>query len=167
MLDDRLQDAINEACEPYTEYYQTWDEIREYYRDQHSEHTWIGALAMDLTGSANRRGKAYSAARRNIERWTAGVSKPGKKSRSALAALGKTLPPKRRGVPPGGIDVTIQGTIKISKDRRWRDIQVHMDELEAFELANDPSYEAVFEAYGVDGDMFAGGMESDCTVTIS
>ncbi len=39
--------------------------------------------------------------------------------------------------------------------------------IQVYEWVNNPSYEAIFEEYGVDGDMFAGGMESDATVSLS
>lgn len=167
MIDDALKRALQKACEPYTEYFSFWEEIREYYHDTYGEHRWIGRMVTDLTGLTPSAGRAYYSARRRIERWASGTTHPNKKSKEDLRALGRNLPPKRRGVPPGGIDITIQGTIKVSRDRRWRSIDIHMDEIEAFEFANDPSYETIFEAYGVDGDMFAGGMESDCTIVIA
>jgi hypothetical protein len=169
MIDDQLQSEIDRVTEPYTEYLSTWDEIKDYYQDEYSEHKWIGAMVRDLTDLTPADGRAYATARRRIERWNDGTTRPGKASKEALADLGKNLPPKSRGVPPGGINITVKGTFYVSKKdgRRYREIQVHMDEMEAFDLVNDPSYEAIFEEYGVDGDMFAGGMESDVTVDIA
>jgi hypothetical protein len=167
MIDDELVNAINKVCEPYTDYLSSWDEIKEYYQDEYSEHRWIGALVSDLTGHTPADGRTYATDRRRIERWASGTTHPGKGSKAALADLGQRLPPKRRGVPPGGLDVTIKGTIKVSRDRRWREIEVHLDEMESFAFANNPSYEAIFEAYGVDGDLFAGGMEADCSVDLA
>jgi hypothetical protein len=169
MIDDQLQRAIDQVTEPYTEYMSTWDEIKDYYQDNYAEHKWIGALVGDLTGRTPADGRTYYSDRRRIERWNDGTTRPGKVSKEALADLGKRLPPKRRGVPPGGININIRGTFYVSKrdGRRYRDIAVHMDELQAFDFVNDPSYEAIFEEYGVDGDMFAGGMESDAVVNIA
>jgi hypothetical protein len=169
MIDDQLQSEIEQVTEPYTEYMSTWEEIKDYYQDQHSEHKWIGAMVHDLTGHTPADGRAYATDRRRIERWADGTTRPGKVSKAALADLGRKLPPKSRGVPPGGITITIKATFYVSKKdgRRYRDITVHMDEMQSYEWVNNPSYEAVFEEYGVDGDMFAGGMESDATVDIA
>jgi hypothetical protein len=169
MNDDRLQREIDAVTEPYTEYMSTWDEIKDYYQDEHSEHKWIGAMVHDLTGLSPADGRAYATARRRIERWNDGTTRPGKASKESLAELGRNLPPKSRGVPPGGINISIRGTFYVSKrdGRRFREINIHMDEMQALEWVQDPDYEAIFEEYGVDGDMFAGGMEGDVAVSIS
>jgi hypothetical protein len=169
MIDDQLRNAIDAITEPYTEYLSTWEEIQDYYQDEYPAHKWIGTLVLHLTGLTPDKKRAYTSARRRIERWADGTNRPGKASKDALAELGKRLPPKSRGVPPGGITITIKGTFYVSKKdgRRYREVVVHMDELQALQFVSSPSYETVFEEYGVDGDMFAGGMESDATVNIA
>ncbi len=114
MIDDQLQRAIDEVTEPYTEYMSTWEEIKDYYQDEYSEHKWIGALVHDLTGHQPSDGRAYATDRRRIERWTDGTTRPGKASKEALADLGRRLPPKSRGVPPGAGGMESDATVDIA-----------------------------------------------------
>ena len=167
MKDERLIAALDRAAPGV--HMGTWSEIKDYYQDQHAAHRWIGALTTELTGLTPADKRAYSSARRRIERWADGTNKPGKASQTALVELGKRLPPKSRQLPPDGLTFHIAGTFYVSKrdGRRHRDIEVHMDELRALQFVENPSYEAIFEEYGVDGDMFAGGMESDVSINIA
>jgi hypothetical protein len=166
VIDERLQAAIDAITGPYSEYMSDFEDLKEYYQDEHGERGWIRGMVHDFMGLTPADGRAYQSARRRIERWADGSTHPGKKNKDALGDLGKQLPPTRRGVPPGGINVHVKGTFVVSSKEgaRYRDIDVHMDEMEALDFVDSPSYEEVFETYGVDGDMFAGGMESDVQV---
>jgi hypothetical protein len=166
MIDERLQAAIDAITGPYSEYMSDLEDIKEYYQDEYGERGWIRNMVKDFMGLISADGRAYQSARRRIERWADGSTRPSKKNKDALGDLGKQLPPTQRGVPPGGINVHVKGTFVVSSKEgaRYRDFDVCMDEMEALDFVENPSYEEVFETYGVDGDMFAGGMENDVLI---
>lgn len=166
MIDDKLQAAIDAITSPYSEFMSDFEDLKDYYQDEHGERGWIRGMIKDFLGLVPSDGRAYQSARRRIERWADGSTHPGKANKSALADLGTQLPPTQRGVPPGGINVRVAGTFVVSSKEgaRYREIDVHMDEMEALDFVDNPSYEEIFETYGVDGDMFAGGMEADARV---
>jgi hypothetical protein len=166
MTDEKLQAAIDAITGPYSEYMSDLDDIKEYYQDEYGQRGWIRSMVHDFMGLTPANGRAYQSARRRIERWADGSTRPGKKNKDALRDLGEQLPPTRRGVPPGGINVHVKGTFVVSSKEgaRYRDFDVRLDEMEALDFVENPSYEEIFETYGVDGDMFAGGMERDVLI---
>lgn len=79
-------------------------------------------IAEHLSGTANRKDKAYKAALRNIERWTtAGVEKrkPGKASLQKLAAALKTDRQALEQQFPAGLQLRLDGIIAVADDPKY------------------------------------------------
>lgn len=168
---ERLEAEIERICAPYNEYMSDFDEIAEYYQDNHSQREWIRAMINDMYGLGPADKKAYSAARRKIERWADGTTHPSKKAQQDLAALGRKLPPTEKGVPPDGINIRVKGKFNPSPKRkakgeapREREIEIRLTGSDAIDFVNDPSLAQVFEVYGVDGEQFADMLDDSADI---
>lgn len=95
----------------------------------------LSSLAQALSGSQDRTSKAYKAARRNLERYTAPEGKqrrtPSKDTREKLAKLaeGKVNSDALAQMAARGVRVTVSGRVLVSpggkrSDERERDIDV-------------------------------------------
>lgn len=175
-FDDELREQVYSVSD--VEYPTTRAEIIELYQDKYgsSGSAWKDAIFdhfMQLYPDAKRgtiRREFQKATGKNYERWQA--SNPNKATRERYENLSKHLaefgiPPRNVKTPARGFSVNIKGTVKISDDRRYRDFDIIFLGDEAYDFANsDLSLESAFEHYGVDGDMFANGLESDTTIDV-
>ena len=171
MWDQELEDAIEGAGLESGQYMTTFDEISDYYKDEYGQRNYIRAMVEALTGKTPNDGRAYQSARRRIERWADGSTKPNAKGRAELVKLGLELPALEEiYVPDEGIEVSVKARFRVSKKQkndRERTISVTLTGIAAYDFLKNPTYEQIFEAYQVDGRMFAEGMSADHTVSIN
>jgi hypothetical protein len=138
-----LRDAIEAKTDAV--YMSSYEELKDYYQDKHGARHWIGAFAQALSGSPTRsRGdKAYSRARRTIERHESGQYKKfGKDVAQKFEQIGKSLPPVRREIPGGKLELTLRAK-QGNRERSWT---VTFSGSDAYSFMENPSYRAFFEA---------------------
>lgn len=100
-------------------------------------------LAETMSGTANRKSQAYRSAMRRIQRWERGAE-PGPRLRGALDQVLSQLLRDR------AVAVNFGGTILVSRDERFRDIQRVALPSSAF-LFEVPFPRAFLASYGLPG----------------
>jgi hypothetical protein len=115
----------------------------------------IADLAKKISGSTDKKSKAYKAARRNLERYRKGTQKPKpaarKKIEKAVKAIVKKQPDLLGKIVPSGT-ISVSGVIKYSRDERYRepfDIVMNAEQMAAFIGApdQDSKMDIAFAAY--------------------
>jgi hypothetical protein len=147
MNDVRLQAAVESATTPV--FMSSKHELMNYYQDQYGKN-WKSHIASDLSGSPDKKSRAYQSAIRNFQGDR--LAKEGR-DKARWQALGEKLPPVSRMLAGNSITVTVSGT----QQGRNRTIRATLSGSQAYSFVNDPNYNEIYEAYGVDGDMFEGG----------
>lgn len=169
--EEQLTRAAHGAATPV--YMTTYSEQREYYKDKYGQRGYIGAMASAYAGTTDKKSLEYKAARRSIERIEKGQYKGfGKTSqyRAKVPEVGKQLPPT--SYTPKQSEIKVKVTGKQSDGHggtRDRTVEVSLSGPSAYAFVNSPQYTDVWDAYGVDEDLFESGdyeLEVE-TVTVS
>jgi hypothetical protein len=147
MNDARLQAAVALASIPV--FMSSKSELMSYYHDHYGKH-WKSQIASDLSGTPDKKSRAYQSAIRNFQGDR--LAKEGR-DKTRWQALGEKLPPMSLKPKDNQITITIQGT----QQGRNRIIKVTLSGPQAYAFVNHPNYSDVYEAYGVDGDLFEDG----------
>lgn len=164
---NKLQAAVNAKTDPV--YLATYDQLRDYYKDNFRSDQWIGAMAQAVSGSDKRSGKEYKAARRSIERHESGQYKGFKPVYvSGFQAAGMKLDPISRNPKGGMVSITVHGNQYDNvPSHKGRNINATFGGSEAYAFANNPSYEAIWNAYGVHPEYFEEGSGEMEIVSVS
>jgi hypothetical protein len=178
-IHDRLTEELDRVAP--IEYMSDRLEIVEYYQQEYGP-DWKSHIVDDLmaiTGkSRNTVSREFQYDKRlGMDRYLG--AKVTKATREKYEKLGKTLEDKGRKIPSKGFTVKVKGKFKVSPKKRRGDrggersdmtrertIEVQFTGTDAWDFANDPSFHAFFEAYGVDGGVFGEQMDDGMQLDI-
>lgn len=139
----------------------TYDELKEYYKNEYGERGWIGAYAQAVTGSERKSGGKYLAARRSIEKYEKGMNKTSVyASGEKVQAISSKIPVKQEVNVP--IKLTIvgkQGEIK-NGVRTTSDRTINMSispETATKIVKGKGGWSDIWDDYGVNDELFEDG----------
>jgi hypothetical protein len=153
MKDQRLEDALNAKTRPI--YMDSKEQVVDYYKDTFGR-GWKQKLVHDLAPIAGVKPK-------NLERRfdPSRLHSPEKKNTGQYSSLGKQLPPIRRELKPGqnSITITVRGNMHQGPKGGMEPItaKATFSGNDAIMFINDPSYEDIYDDYGLDGDLHVDG----------
>jgi hypothetical protein len=156
---ERLQAVVNSKTE--LAYMSNKADIIDFYRDKYSTKGWTRAIAQDLHGMVkNRAGEDVSV--KNIQRRFQGnrlAKEMSKHDKPLYEQLGKKLPDQGRKLKGDSITIEVKGhqSAGTNKGTRDRTIEVTFTGANAHNFINNPSFQDIWEEYGIDPDLFEDG----------
>lgn len=164
---ERLDAAIGDATNVYMS---TKSEIVDYFRTEHPKN-WREEFTNAMQAIT---GQSRNTVSRQVQGNRADKAPKQKAVIENYKKLGSELPPKGRKLPPGGITVKVKGKFNPSPKRkakggqeREREIDVTFTGSAGEMFINDPSLEAFFEEYGVDGPQFVDMMDDSASISVA
>jgi coenzyme F420-reducing hydrogenase alpha subunit len=152
---DELREQIESIMEP-PEFMTTKAEIVAYYQQEYGKRWRIELERGPLSEISGLKPK--NLARRFDPSRLNNVPRT-RREKEQYEKLGKLLPPKKEKRPPkNGFRVRVKGRLNPSPKRkgekaREREFSAEFEGMNAYDFGLDPSLEAFFEEYGIDGNL--------------
>ncbi len=159
MKDERLENALNAATHPI--YMDTSSQVIDYYKDKYGESGWTRKIAEQIQPYTRNRAGTGPMTLPNIMRNFQGGRTPSRQI--DFKTLGQELPPVRRELKPGQTSITI--TVRGDMHQGPKDYDTTepitatatFSGNDAIQFINNPSYEDIYDDYGLDGDLHTDG----------
>ncbi len=163
MKDQQLEDALNSATR--TIHMDTKEQIVDYYQEKYGERGWTRKIAEQIQPYTHNKAGTGPMSLSNIMRNFQGerLNKSSSRSQIDFKALGQELPPIRRELKPGhtSITITVRGDMhqgpKNYDSTEPITAKATFSGNDAVMFINNPSYEDIYEEYGLEGDIHVDG----------